>query len=296
MTGHESSKCIITRSRIANRDFVTFDYVITWPDDTGRHYVSDEFVTLNGSTYRTITANQRHRAWMFPRNGLERMKVFSILAQKEIWDNCGLVLPLFRTSWALPVGVAAVERKGRWGGGERGIKERRKGTPSSLSRFSGGLQREQGSPAPTRFVFPSFLDPLAPLSLALFTGNKFVDCFFQLYLSFYAIKGMNPLAAIWTAMMIEHFNSIRSVRHNGKLLKDSLIFILEAPKRSRYLSIYPTAFLLIHSLSVSLSPYSFLSLYLIHVCFTLFSQIALRRTPFGPSPSVRLRESQTKWV
>ena len=62
MTGHESSKCIITRSRIAQRDFVTFDYVITWPDDTGRHYVSDEFVTLNGSTYRTITANQRHRA------------------------------------------------------------------------------------------------------------------------------------------------------------------------------------------------------------------------------------------
>ena len=48
MTGHESSKCIITRSRIANRDFVIFDYVITWPEHTGRHYVSDEFVTLNG--------------------------------------------------------------------------------------------------------------------------------------------------------------------------------------------------------------------------------------------------------
>ena len=95
-------------------------------------------------------------------------------------------------------------------------------------------------------------------------------------------------------MMIEHFNSIRLVRHSGKLLESSLIFIVEAPKRARYLNVYQTALLLIHSLSVSLSPYSFLSLYLIHVCFTLFSQIALRRTRFAPSPSVRLRESQTK--
>ena len=80
---------------------------------------------------------------MFPRNGLEGMKVFGILAQKEICDNCGLVLPLFRTSWALPVCVAAVERRremGRGGGGEEwGIWERRKRTfkaPASLSHFS----------------------------------------------------------------------------------------------------------------------------------------------------------------
>ena len=48
---------------------------------------------------------------MFPRNGLEGMKVFGILAQKEIRDNCGLVLPFFRTIWALPVCVATVERR-----------------------------------------------------------------------------------------------------------------------------------------------------------------------------------------
>ena len=90
---------------------------------------------------------------MFPRNGLEGMKVFGILAQKEICDNCGLVL---RTSWALPVCVAAVERRremGR-GGGRRGEFGR---------EGNGRLKRL----LPCRTFHPHHHPPLPPFLLRL---------------------------------------------------------------------------------------------------------------------------------